>query len=102
VSRGINNIDVSAFILGGTVLRQNGDSAFFFNIAGVHDTLGQVLVVTKGARLAQQLVNEGGFAVIDVSDDRHITQSAIHNSSFTFRVAGNRPAGKASSAIKVV
>ena len=59
--------DLSAF-------RQNRDPAFFFEVVRIHRALFNALVVAESARLAEKLVNKGGFAMIDVRDDGDITQ----------------------------
>src|SRR3546814_10211753 len=102
VSRGVDDVYVRSFVLNRTVFGQNGDTALFLDIARVHDPFGNMLVIAKSAGLTQQLIDKCRFAVIDVGNNCHIAQSAIHNSSFCLMVAGQRPAGKASSAIKVV
>ena len=41
-------------------------------VAGVHHPVLDLLVGPKGAALFQHLVDEGGFAVVDVGDDGNI------------------------------
>jgi hypothetical protein len=48
-------------------------------IVGIHRALDLTLVVAIGAGLLQQLVDEGGLAVVDVGDDGDITK--VHSSS---------------------
>jgi hypothetical protein len=33
------------------------------------------MVVAEGAGLAKQLVHQGGFAVVDMGDDRHVAEA---------------------------
>src|SRR5690606_7025626 len=101
VSRGINDVDMNAFIFDSAVLGQNGDTPFLFDVTGVHDPFGHLLVVAECTRLAEQLIDQRCLAVIDVCDDRHITQCAFHKSSFCVGAAGIRPAGKACRGISV-
>ncbi len=42
------------------------------DVVAVHHALGHLLVFTEGAALAQQLVDQRGLAMIDVSDDRDV------------------------------
>ncbi len=65
-------------ILDRAVLRENGDATFPLEIVRVHDAVGDVLVRCEGAGLAQQLIDEGGLAVVDVGDDRDIAEGAGH------------------------
>ena len=43
-------------------------------IVGIHDPLLQLAMFGERARLAQQLVDQRGFAVIDMGDDRDVAQ----------------------------
>ena len=51
---------------------QNGDAALFFQVVAVQRALGHRLVGGIGAGLLQQLVGQGGFAMVDVGDDGDI------------------------------
>ena len=52
-------------------MRLDGDAAFAFEVHGV-EHLGLHLTCREGAGQLQQAVGEGGFAVVDVRDDREI------------------------------
>src|SRR5690606_38925953 len=69
---------VGTFPLNGSALGENGDPAFFFDVAGIHRPLFDPLVVAEGAGLAEQLVDESSFAVVDVGNDCDITQGQGH------------------------
>ncbi len=60
-------------------LGKNGDAALALQIVGIHRALDLALVVAVGAGLLQQLVDEGGLAVVDVSDDSDIAK--VHDCS---------------------
>ncbi|MNS88971.1 hypothetical protein D3C72_1229650 [compost metagenome] len=98
VTRGVDDVDVRAFVFNGTVLGQNRDAAFFFQIVRVHDPFGQRLVFAEGAGLAQQLVDQGCFTVVHVGDDGDVAQGASHSESFKVRVEGSKPSGNSFSA----
>ena len=51
------------------VLGEDGDAALALEVVRVHDALDHVLVRGEGAGLAQELVDQRGFAVVDVGDD---------------------------------
>ena len=55
-------------------LGEDGDPALFLEVVRIHRPLFDALVVAEGARLAEELVDEGRLAVIDVRDDRHVAQ----------------------------
>ena len=63
-------------VMHGSVLREDGDALFAFEVTRVHhpfgDTLG--LMSGEGSGLVQHRVNEGGLAVVDVGNDRHIAE----------------------------
>ena len=69
VARGVDNVDMHAFVFDRGVLGKNRDAAFLFQVVGVHDALDQLLVCGEGAGLAEKLVDQGGFTVVNVSDD---------------------------------
>jgi len=78
VARGVDDVDVGVAVLDRAVLGQDGDAAFFFDIPRVHDAFADLLVFTEGAGLAQELVDEGGLAVVDVGDDCNVADGAGH------------------------
>ena len=76
MTRGVDDVDVNALVLDRSVLGKNRDATFFFQVVGVHDALDQLLVSGKGAGLAEQLVNQGGFTVVNVGDDGDVADRA--------------------------
>ena len=56
----------------GRVLGQDRDALLTLEVHRVHDPIRELLVGTESPRLAEHGVDEGGLAVIDVGDDRHI------------------------------
>ena len=86
VARGVDDVDVRAFVFDRAVLGENRDAAFFFDIAGIHDPLGHLLVRCEGAGLAQQLVNQRGLAMIDVRDDGDVAYGAGHGNGATQKI----------------
>ncbi len=75
-ARGVDDVDVDAFVLDRSVLGKDGDAAFLFQVIGIHDALDQLLVSGEGAGLAEQLVNQGGLAVVDVGNDGDVADWA--------------------------
>jgi len=60
-------------------LGEDGDPALFLEVGRIHRPLLDSLVVAEGAGLAEQLVDEGRLAVIDVRDDRDVAK--VHDFS---------------------
>ena len=77
VARRIDDVDVRPFPLDARALREDGDPALLFEVVRIHRPLLDPLVVAEGAGLAEELVDERRLAVVDVRDDRDVTQ--IHS-----------------------
>ena len=80
VAGGVDDVDgdaVGEAALGGRlarvvhrgVLREDRDALLALEVTGVHRPLVDVLVLAERAGLPEHLVDEGGLAVVDVSDD---------------------------------
>ena len=83
VSRGIDDVDVVAFVFNGCVFGENGDAALFFKVVAVHHALFYLLIGAECARLAQKLIDERGFAVVNVGDDGDVAD-VFHGDDFAF------------------
>ena len=77
MTRSVHNVDLGVAILDGGVLGQNGDAAFTLQIVGVHDSLHRFLILAVDAALLEHLIHQCGLAVVDVGDDRHISQFLV-------------------------
>ena len=73
---GVDDVDVRAFVGDRTVLGENGDAALFLEVVAVHHAFFDVLVGGERAGLTQQLVDQRGFAVVNVGDNGEVTNSA--------------------------
>ena len=73
VARGIDDVDRVAIVKDGGVLRLDGDALFALEIHGVHGAFLRGLVLTVSAAGLEKLVNEGGFAVVNVGNDGEVT-----------------------------
>ena len=73
MSRGIDNVYLGILICNGSVLGQNGDTALTLDIAGVHDTLRNFLILSEHAALFEQLIHKRGLAVVYMRYDRNIS-----------------------------
>ena len=74
VARSVDDVDLDVLVLNGDVLGQDGDAALALLVVGVKNTVLDLLVCTEGIRGAQQLVHEGGLAVVDVRDDGDVAE----------------------------
>lgn len=80
VTGGVDDVDVVAVPLDRGVLRQDGDATLFFLVVGVHHPLAFRFFAVEGAGQLQQLVHQGGLAMVDVGDDGDVAQIFDHKS----------------------
>src|SRR2546425_2861781 len=78
VTGGVDDVDARAAVLDGAVLRENGDAALTLDVVRVHDPLAHLLVSGESAGLLQQTVDQRRLAVVDVRNDRDVTDGAVH------------------------
>jgi len=83
VARGVNDVDVRTFPAHGTVLCQDGDPTLTLDGVVVHDGVNHFFVFSKCTGLTQQLVHHGGFTVVNVGDDRDVTNLSTHAKAFS-------------------
>src|SRR5690606_31645435 len=69
VAGGVDDVDVVVFPLQRGVLGQDGDAAFFFLVVAVHHALVLELLAVQRAGQTQQLIHQGGLAVVDVGNN---------------------------------
>ncbi|MPN19886.1 hypothetical protein SDC9_167261 [bioreactor metagenome] len=90
MSWSVNNIDLNHLSRSriwdgnGCIFCQNGDTAFALQIVGVHNALLYLLVLAKNSCLLEQSVYQSCLAMINMGDDRHITNigsNFFHESS---------------------
>ena len=72
VTRGIDDVDAVVIPADRSVLGENGNTTFLFQIVGIHQTLLTISGTVQGSRLLQQLINQGSFAVVYVRNNRNI------------------------------
>ncbi|SBT08688.1 hypothetical protein ACCAA_600035 [Candidatus Accumulibacter aalborgensis] len=81
VPRRVDDVDMHAQIVYRQILGQDRDPALFLEVVRVHHPFGDVLVGRESAGLDQQLVDQGGLAVVDVGNDGDVTDGAGHRGS---------------------
>jgi hypothetical protein len=70
----VDDVDVRPLPLDRGALGEDGDAALLLEVVRVHRPLLDALVVAERAGLAEELVDERRFAMIDVRDDGHIAE----------------------------
>ena len=78
MTRSINDVDRIIAPLHRGILRLNGNAFFPLKIHRVHGALPGLLVFTIGASCLKQLVDKGRFAVVNVGDNRDISNLFSH------------------------
>ena len=80
MARRVDDVDLHIFIGDRDILGQDGDAAFALLIVRVEHALLNVLVLTKDACSVEQTVDERSLAVVDMSDDRNVTDVFLSHS----------------------
>ena len=76
----IDDVDLHAVVTDARGLGENRDSPLPLEIVGIHDAFGDFFVGSENAALAQHGVHERRLAVVDVGDDRYVSNLVIrHN-----------------------
>jgi hypothetical protein len=70
----VHDIDADVVPLHRGCLGEDGDAAFAFQVVGIHGALDHTLIVAVSAGLLEQAIHECGLAVVDVSDNRDVTE----------------------------
>ena len=75
VARRVDDVDAHALPRHRGALAEDRDAALALEIVGVHRALGDDLAGAERAGLLEQAVDERGLAVVDVRDDRDVTDA---------------------------
>ena len=82
VARGVYNVDFTVFVDDGYILREDRDAAFAFQIVVVEDEFSGIFgIVAQHVALHDHLIDQCGFAVIDVGDNGYIAKF-LHKGNF--------------------
>ena len=68
----VQNIDLGAIVHHCRIFRQNGDTAFPFQIVRIHHAFRHLFIGAENMALLQHSIYQCGFAMIDMGDDRNI------------------------------
>jgi len=74
MSRSVDEVDLRAVPIDRGGLCENRDTSLTLLIVGIHDAVDELLMFSKHASGAQQAIDEGRLAVVDVRDKRNIAQ----------------------------
>ena len=74
----IYDVDLDSFINDGDVLGQDGDAALTLKVVVVEDELAEILGLADEIGLIDHTVHERGLAMVDVGDDRYVSD-ILHN-----------------------
>jgi hypothetical protein len=86
VAGGVENVDDLVLPVDGGVLGLDRDALFAFEIHGVHGAFLHLLVGAVDPALLEELVDEGGFAVVDVGDDGDVADVLVHVRADRYKV----------------
>ena len=91
VAGGVDDVDLVVAVLEGGVLGEDGDAPFLLQVVGVHHPFHVAGAISQGAGLLQQLVHQGGLAVVNVGDDGDIAQAFNHRNGSVGKKVALRP-----------
>ena len=77
VARCVNDVDVRPFVIDGAILGQDRDPTLALKVVRIHDTFCDGLMSGEGPRLLQQLVDQLGLAMVNVSNDGNVADVAF-------------------------
>jgi hypothetical protein len=76
VAWSVDDVDLGAVPPNGRILGKNGDAALPLERVRVHDALFHLLVGSECPGLPEHLVHQSGLSMIDVGDDRQVTNQS--------------------------
>src|SRR5262249_51253139 len=78
----VDDVDVDAAVRDGRVLGHDRDALLALEVDRVHDALGDRFVLAEEPRLPEHRVDQCGLAVVDMGDDRDVTNvlALLHQS----------------------
>ena len=66
---GVNDIDLHITPTHCCILGHDRDALLALQVIGVHDAVNDLLILAIHASLLQHVIDEGGLAMVNVSDD---------------------------------
>ena len=75
---GVDDVDLGVLVVDRHVLRENGDAALALQLVVVeHEVVGH-LILTKKVAGVEHLVDQSRLAMVNVCDNRNITDVLFH------------------------
>ena len=78
VARRVDDVDARVLPDDRRALGKNGDAALALQVVGIHRALSNALALAERTGLLEQFVDQRGFAVVDVGDNRDVSE--LHQS----------------------
>ena len=85
MSRSVNDVDFRVPVTNTDIFCEDRDSPFAFEIVVVKETFVHFLIFAEEFGLFDDLVNERGFAMVDMCDDGDVSD-VLHISVLGYRV----------------
>jgi hypothetical protein len=76
----VDNVDKVVLVNEGPVFCRDSDAALALQVHGIHKAFFDDLVVAEHAALFEQLVDQRGFAVVNVRDDSDVSDFVLIHS----------------------
>ena len=74
MSGGVNEIDLDVVPRDGRCLGKDGDASLALLVVGIHDLVDDGLMLSERACGSEERIDQCGFAVINVCNERDATQ----------------------------
>ena len=72
MARGIDQVDLYAFVVDGNILGQNRNTSFSFQVVAIQDPFTLELRIAVLAALLKQAIDHRGLTMIDVSNNNNV------------------------------
>ena len=98
VAGGVDDVELDVAAVDGGVLGEDRDPLLALEVHRVHHPLGDVLALAEGAGLPQHRVDQRRLAVVDVGDDRDVSEVVSCGSWVELRRVGDTASAVAEAA----
>ena len=73
MSRSVNDVNLRTFPVYADVLRENGYSAFTFQVVRIEHLVAEVLSLTEEVSCEHHLIHEGGFSMVNMGNNGYVS-----------------------------
>ena len=81
VAGGINDIYFNSFVFDSSILAENSNAAFAFELIAVHDQITGLLVIAKHVSLVQYSINQRRLSMVNVGNDSYVPNCSLFSAS---------------------